>query len=159
MDGDNHADTCTSIHACTCHPSSHIPQVRGGLQFLFSGPHSLSYLPILLSSIEILSIAMESKYRMKTLVDISAPDYDLGLPSDDDAVALGMFIIACQSPRLTFNQSETRLQAGVASKLLQARNFCNRVQYYGAFAVHCLNSQLFHSCWASWYGLGQSRRA
>lgn len=128
--------------------------------FLWSAlPYILSYLPILLSSIEILSIAMESKHRMTTLVDISAPDYDLGLSSDDDAAALGKFIIACQSPRLTFNQSETRLQAGVASKLLQARNFCSRVQYYGAFAFHCLNSQLFHSCWASWYGLGQSRRA
>lgn len=78
--------------------------------FLWSAlPYILSYLPILLSSIEILSIAMESKYRMTTLVDTSAPDYDLGLSSDDDAAALGRFIIACQSPRLTFNQSETRL--------------------------------------------------
>lgn len=102
---------------------------------------------------------MESNKIMTTLGGIRAPDYDLGLSNDDDAAALGMFIIACQSLKLTLNQSETRLQAGVASKLLQARNFWNRVQYHGAFAIHCIHSQLFHSCWASWYGLGQSRRA
>lgn len=139
---------------------AHSPSGRCVTSFFWSAlPYILSCLPILLSSIEILSIAMESKNGTTNLVDTSAPDYDLGLSSDDDATALGMFIIACQSPRLTFNQSETRLQAGVASKLLQARNFCYRVQYYGAFAFHCLNSHLFHSCWASWYGLGQSRRA
>lgn len=162
VDGDNHADMY--VYECSCmHMPSFLPHSpssgRFAISFLWSAlAYILSYLPILLSSIEILSIAMESKYRMTTLVDISAPDYDLGLSSDDDAAALGKFIIACQSPSLTFNQSETWLQAGVASKLLQARNFCNRVQYYGAFAFHCLNSQLFHSCWASWYGLGLSRR-
>ena len=126
--------------------------------FLICSP-IYSQLRLLLSSFVILSIAMVSKDGTTTHVDTSAPDYDLGLSNDEDAAVLGMFIIACQSPRLTFNLSETRLQAGVASKLLKARNFCNRVQYYGAFAFYCLNSHLFHSCWASWYGLGQSRRA
>lgn len=72
----------------------------------------------LLSSVERLSIAMESEDETTTHVDTSAPAYDLGLSSDDDAAVLGMFINTCQSPRLTLNHSETRLQAGVASKLL-----------------------------------------
>ena len=150
----------SGIHACNAILCRTFLKLRAVCSFFFLICSLIcSHLRILLSSFEIFSIAMVSKDGMTTHVDTSAPDYDLGLSTDEDAAVLGMFIIACQSPRLTFNLSETRLQAGVASKLLQARNFCNRVQYYGAFAFYGLNSQLFHSCWASWYGLGQSRRA
>lgn len=34
-----------------------------------------------------------------------------------------MLIITCQGPRLTFNHSETRLQAGVASKFFKLEVF------------------------------------
>lgn len=122
--------------------------------FLLACSPIYSHLQTLLSLIGILSFTMDSKDETTTHMDTSVPDYDLSLSNSDDAAMLGMIIITCQSPSLTFNHSETRLQAGVASKFFQARSFCNCVQYYGAFAFNCLNARLFHSCWASWHGLG-----
>lgn len=162
VDGDNHWAHNLVYISCTCIPSiaHHFPRSeRGAISFLLLAcPTIYSHKQILFSSVVILSITMDSKVGTTAHIDTSVPEYDLGLSSADDAAALGMLIITCQGPRLTFNHSETRLQAGVASKFPQARSFCNCVQYYRAFAFNCLHSRLFHSCWARWNGLGPSRQ-
>ena len=160
-DGDDHAPNLVYIwymHLQSFYRKSFLKVWAGRNLCLLPCSTIYPHLQILLSSIVILSFTMDSKDGTTAHVDKSVPDYDLGLSSADDAAALGMFIITCQCPRLTFNHSETRLQAGVASKFFQARSFCDFVQYYRTFAFNCLHSRLFHSCWASWHGLGQSRR-
>lgn len=52
--------------------------------------------------------------------------------------------------------SDAGLQAGIASPLLNYPDLRRRVQYYGAFTIHCVDALFLDACWARRHGLGKS---